>query len=116
VALTFSQGRVHLRCKFVASKHRLEEQKERKFLYRGQMGSHPSSALRDTMAFLASALALQWPRLSYRNPSNTNVFYWGGKVSVFEIIMCFLVNRLSRLYHAMRLDYHIVLILTLLTH
>lgn len=85
VALTFTQGRVHLRCKFVASKHRLEEQKERKFLYRGQMGTHPTSAVSDTMAFLASAITLQWPKLSYRNPSNTNVFYWGGKVGLFLI-------------------------------
>jgi len=80
VALTFTGGRVHLKCKFVASKHRLEEQKERKFLYRGQMGTHPSSALKDTMVFLSSALTLQWPKHIYRNPSNTNVFYWGGKV------------------------------------
>ena len=86
VALTFSQGRVHLRCKFVASKHRLEEQKECKFLYRGQMGTHPSSALTDTIAFLGSAISLQWPRLIYRNPSNTNVFHWGGKVH--NIVIC----------------------------
>lgn len=90
VALTFSQGRVHLRCKFVASKHRLEEQKERKFLYRGQMGTQPSSPLVDTMNFLASAVTLQWPKLVYRNPSNTNVFYWGGKVSILKCaIVCF---------------------------
>lgn len=66
----------------MASNHRLEEQRERKFLYRGQMGTNPSSAVADTIAFLASAVTLQWPRLFYRNPSNTNVFYWGGKVSV----------------------------------
>ena len=87
MALTFSQGRVHLKCKFVASKHRLEEQKERKFIYRGQMGTNPSSALADTAAFLASAISLQWPRFSYRNPSNTNVFYWGGKVTGVVSIM-----------------------------
>jgi len=114
VALTFTGGRVHLRCKFVASKHRLEEQKERKFLYRGQMGTHPSSALKDTMVFLSSALTLQWPKQIYRNPSNTNVFYWGGKVSVMPVWHHHLVD--YRWYLAMRLVYHIVLTLTLSTH
>ena len=83
VSLTFTgSGRAHLRTRFVASKERLEEQEKRKFLYRGQMGSHPNSALRDTLTFLRHMVTLQWPKLQYRNPSNTNVFYWGGKVSI----------------------------------
>ena len=80
VALSFVDGRVHLRTRFVASKERVEEQHERKFLYRGQMGTHPNSALKDTGILLKSLLTLRWPKLHYRNPSNTNVFYWGGKV------------------------------------
>ncbi len=86
VALSFVDGRVHLRTRFVATKERLEEQKERKLLYRGQMGTNPHSAIRDTAALLKSFLTLSWPTLRYRNPSNTNVFYWGGKVGT--IIMC----------------------------
>lgn len=81
VALTFVDSQVHLVSRFVASKERLEEQKKRKFLYRGQMGTHPNSALRDTAIFLCHLLTLRFPKLHYRNPSNTNVFYWGGKVS-----------------------------------
>lgn len=80
VALSFIDGRVHLRTRFVASKERQEEQHERKFIYRGQMGTHPRSALWDTASFFGHLLTLRWPALHYRNPSNTNVFYWGGKV------------------------------------
>ncbi len=80
VALTFVDGRVHFRTRFVASRERTEEQHQRKFLYRGQMGTHPNSALKDTAIFLGHMLTLSWPKLHYRNPSNTNVFYWGGKV------------------------------------
>ena len=80
VALTFINGRVHLRTKFVESNHRMEEQEKKKFLYRGQMGTNPNSALKDTMLFLKSMATMSKPRLQYRNPSNTNVFYWGGKV------------------------------------
>ena len=80
VALTFINGEVHLRSKFVVSKHRTEEQQREKFLYRGQMGTHPNGALKDTALYLKSLLTFSMPHLQYRNPSNTNVFYWGGKV------------------------------------
>lgn len=80
VALTFVGGRVHLRTRFVASKERCEEQYRRKYLYRGQMGTNPNSSLKDTAILLKNLVTLKWPRLHYRNPSNTNVFYWGGKV------------------------------------
>lgn len=80
VALSFVGGRVHLRTRFVMSKHRAHEQEERKYLYRGQMGTHPNGIIKDTVILLKNLLTLQWPRLRYRNPSNTNVFYWGGKV------------------------------------
>ena len=80
VGLSFVAGRVHLRTRFVASQHRLHESKEKKYLYRGQMGTHPNGIIKDTASLLKSLLAIRWPKLRYRNPSNTNVFYWGGKV------------------------------------
>ena len=86
VALTFVNGRVHLRSRFVATKERLEEQEQRKFLFRGQMGTHPNSALKDTAILIKNWMTLRWPRLQYRNPSNTNVFHWGGKVGVALLI------------------------------
>lgn len=80
VGLTFEGGRVHLRSRFVATKERVEEQQQRKWLYRGQMGTHPNSPLKDTAILLKNLVTLKWPKLEYRNPSNTNVFFWGGKV------------------------------------
>lgn len=87
VALTFINGEVHLRSKFVASKHRTEEQQQEKFLYRGQMGTHPNSALKDTALYLKNLITFSKPRLQYRNPSNTNVFYWGGKVRLKMVVL-----------------------------
>ena len=80
VALTFVGGRVHLRSRFVATKERREEQQKQQYLYRGQMGTHPNSPLKDTAILLKNLFTLKWPKLQYRNPSNTNVFFWGGKV------------------------------------
>ena len=88
VALTFIDGKVHLRSRFVASKHHVEEQHQRKYIYRGQMGTHPNSALKDTALFLKGLVTFSMPHLQYRNPSNTNVFYWGGKVQCAEINKC----------------------------
>ena len=80
VALSFVAGRVHLRTRFVVSEHRVHETHERKYLYRGQMGTHPNGVIKDTAILLKNLLTMRWPKLHYRNPSNTNVFYWGGKV------------------------------------
>ena len=44
------------------------------------MGTHPNGALTDTAKVIGHLLTFRWPKLHYRNPSNTNVFYWGGKV------------------------------------
>ncbi len=81
VALTFVDGRVHLRTRFVATKERQEEQEQRKLLYRGQMGTNPHGVIGNAAVLLKSFLTFSWPALRFRNPSNTNVFYWGGKVS-----------------------------------
>ena len=88
VAVTFVNGRVHLRTKFVRTAHRKEEEKAHKFLYRGGMGTHPNGALKDSLTLLVNALQLKWPQLIYRNPSNTNVFYWGGKARTAHNKIC----------------------------
>lgn len=85
-AVTFVDGKVHLRARFVQSKHRLEEEKAKKFLHPGQMGTKTSSLVSD-MVSTASSLLTNTPfeHLKFRNPSNTNVFEWGGKVlTAFE--------------------------------
>ena len=43
--------------------------------------SEPRGAIAQTLSAVKSLLLRQErPRLKFRNPSNTNVFYWGGKV------------------------------------
>ncbi|XP_068731716.1 apocarotenoid-15,15'-oxygenase-like [Montipora capricornis] len=74
-AVTFQDGQVHFQSKFVKSKHRHEEKRKKKFLYHGQMGTKPS-----TSAIGSLINALTRAVIHFRNPSNTNSFYWGGKV------------------------------------
>ncbi len=90
-ALSFLPGGlIHFRSRFVRSQHRQEEEQQRKFLYRGQMGTHKNNQISwatppITWWFYLMRTAkdvifgTQTP-LMYRNPSNTNVYYWGGKV------------------------------------
>ena len=78
--LTFTNGQAHFQSKFVRSKHRQEEEKAKKFLYMGQMGTRGGNRLKDTVSAVASILTGSAPKLKFRNPSNTNSFYWGGKV------------------------------------
>lgn len=75
-AVTFEDGRVHFKSKFVNSEHRQEEAAKQKFLYHGQMGTKPSST--STFRYLMNTL--KNTPMKFRNPSNTNSFYWGGKV------------------------------------
>ena len=53
-----------------------EQKQKQKFLYHGQMGTKPS-----TSTFGSLMNAMKRTPIKFRNPSNTNSFYWGGKVS-----------------------------------
>ena len=86
-ALTFSgDGNVHFKNKFVETQERIEEETQKRFLYRGQMGSitedqkaHDSKAVQE--AFVTGKL----PKIRFRNPSNTNVWHWGDRlISAYE--------------------------------
>lgn len=77
-AVTFQDGQVHFQSKFINSKHRQEEKANRQFLYQGQMGTMPSYTT--LKAFGTLLTSWRFPPLKFRNPSNTNSFYWGGKV------------------------------------
>ena len=91
-ALTFlpdkdgsGKKKVHFRSRFVRSQHHIEEEHERRFLYRGQMGTQMHSWVVDSWNTLKDTIAGRITPLNYRNPSNTNVVYWGGKVlSLYE--------------------------------
>eukprot|EP00794_Sanderia_malayensis_P020118 gene20118-22089_t len=87
-ALTIIDGQVHFKSKFVLSPHRLEEEKEKKFIYRGQMGTANKQPVKDTIKALSALVTGSKLSLNFRNPSNTNVFYWGGKLlSCYETSM-----------------------------
>lgn len=78
--VSISNGEVHFCSKFVNSEHRKEETKQRKFLFPGQMGTRDENKFRDTFGAFKSLATGQKSDLVFRNPSNTNAFYWGGKV------------------------------------
>lgn len=81
------QRKVHFRSRFVRTRHHVEEAHARKLLYRGQMGTQTHSWVVDSWHTLRDTLVGggRFTPLSYRNPSNTNVVYWGGKVlSLYE--------------------------------
>ncbi|KAK3837916.1 MAG: carotenoid oxygenase [Linnemannia elongata] len=83
VALSFpGDGHVHFNSRFVQSRHRVEEKTAQKMIYRGQMGTDPNS-LKSNIAALVKA-KIGWEKsstvLTFRNPSNTNVYMWEGKV------------------------------------
>ena len=79
-ALTFENGSVHFKSKFVSSKHRQEEAEKQTLLYTGQMGTRPYGVLSTSLTTIRSLLTGQFPKIKFRNPSNTNVFFWGGKL------------------------------------
>jgi all-trans-8'-apo-beta-carotenal 15,15'-oxygenase len=83
-ALAFDgKGGAHFRSRFVRSRHRVAESEAKQMLYRGQMGSLPPhfSRLRATTNALGMLTGLRRKNLyPFRNPSNTNVLYWSGKL------------------------------------
>ena len=85
-ALSFIDGRVHFHSKYVATHHHLEEEKKKQFVYMGQMGTRNKHLIRDSMKALFSIATGKSLNLQFRNPSNTNVFFWGGKVGEFMSI------------------------------
>lgn len=84
-AVTFVDGRVHFRSKFVSSFHRRQESQAKRMLYNGQMGTNAAGAGSQSLRLAMSLLKGQKPKLKFRNPSNTSVFYWGGKVMHWTI-------------------------------
>lgn len=83
-ALTFKNGRVHFRSRFVQTWQHQMEVAQRAFLFRGQMGTTTTALSRGEAWKVAKSIATgaaSKPNLNaFRDPSNTNVFYWGGKL------------------------------------
>jgi all-trans-8'-apo-beta-carotenal 15,15'-oxygenase len=68
-AITFSEGRVHYRNRFVRTEGYVQEQEAGKFLYRGVFGTQKPGG------WLSNAFDLK-----FKNVANTNIIYWGGKL------------------------------------
>jgi len=83
-ALAFAgDGQVHFRSRFVDSRHRKGERDAQRMMYRGQMGSMPPDFSRLRATVSAAGMMLSGRRkhaYPFRNPSNTNAIYWGGKL------------------------------------
>ena len=67
----FSEGRVHVVNRFVRTKEFLDEQAAGQFIYRSAF----SAGLKEGEWFVPLSEATK-----VKNPANTNVIYWGGKV------------------------------------
>ncbi|XP_047146042.1 apocarotenoid-15,15'-oxygenase isoform X2 [Hydra vulgaris] len=77
--LTLYDEKVHFHSKFVSSFHRKAEAKENTFIFPGQMGTRIHSIAADTLNAFKAVFYGSKPNLKFRNPSNTNSLYWGGK-------------------------------------
>lgn len=101
-ALTFQNGQVHFKSKFVCTKHRKIENEQRRYMYVGQMGTAASSALKGTAAFLGNLVTGKLPSIAFRNPSNTNSFYWGGKVGYYKITFIWINDAMETTFKFLR--------------
>mmetsp|Transcript_4346 Transcript_4346/g.6448 ORF Transcript_4346/g.6448 Transcript_4346/m.6448 type:complete len:516 (+) Transcript_4346:574-2121(+) len=65
-ALTFFEGKVHFKNRYVQTFSHVEETAAQRMLYNGNMGSRVPGGAENP--------------LKMRDPAHTNAFYWGGKV------------------------------------
>ena len=86
-ALTFpGDGTIHFKNKFVQTEEYLKEENAREFLFRGQMGSITEEQ-KETDGILVKYAVRNgtFPKIHFRNPSNTNVWHWGDRfISAYE--------------------------------
>lgn len=68
-AISFNEGKAHLRSTFVKTKGYVEEQKTGKILYRGVFGTQKPGGWLSNFG-----------DLKLKNIANTNIIYWGGKL------------------------------------
>jgi all-trans-8'-apo-beta-carotenal 15,15'-oxygenase len=95
-ALSFENGQVHFKSRFVQTFNHAEESAAQTMLYPGQMGTMPpayKAQLEQQRAkakakssgvapapTAATNKAVSKKHMKYRNPSNTNVVVWGGRL------------------------------------
>eukprot|EP00012_Vannella_robusta_P007097 CAMPEP_0206194036 /NCGR_PEP_ID=MMETSP0166-20121206/6946_1 /ASSEMBLY_ACC=CAM_ASM_000260 /TAXON_ID=95228 /ORGANISM="Vannella robusta, Strain DIVA3 518/3/11/1/6" /LENGTH=501 /DNA_ID=CAMNT_0053610909 /DNA_START=69 /DNA_END=1574 /DNA_ORIENTATION=+ len=78
-SVSIKDGRAHFRSKYVATKEYTAEKAEQKALYRGMMGTNPVDDWKESLERqLKDEKVPDQPK--FKNPSNTNVYFWGGKL------------------------------------
>ena len=78
-SVSMEHGKAVFKSKFVKTDEYKAEKTMKKSLYRGMMGTNPPDDWADT---LQEYLHVSEPpsNAKFKNPSNTNVYYWGGKL------------------------------------
>src|SRR3990167_2572787 len=77
-AVRLNNGKAHFTSKYVGTDEYNAEKEMQKCLFRGMMGTMPEPDWEESLKkYLHSNESI---RMKFKNPSNTNVYYWGGKV------------------------------------
>jgi len=75
-SIKFEDGKAHFRSAYVKTTGYVMEQKAKKLLFKGMMGTKPPATWNET----EDVMHTKMPGQTFKNTSNTNVYYWGGKL------------------------------------
>lgn len=80
-ALTFRDGKVHFRSKYVETVGYTLEKEAKRPLFKGMMGTTPPTSWGEAIGnWSEDIMKGKLPNQRFKNPANTNVYYWGGKM------------------------------------
>jgi len=79
-ALTIANGQAYFRSKYVRTTAYIEDQKNKKLSFMGQMGTRPPGERPEVLKVATELIQGRLYRPRYRKPANTSVILWGGKL------------------------------------
>jgi len=80
-AIKFAEGKAHFRSKYVKTTGYVMEKKAQKLIFKGMMGTKPSPTWGEALSeWKEDVMKSKLPGQRFKNPANTNVYYWGGKL------------------------------------
>jgi len=80
-SITISNGRAHFRSKYVKTTGYVMEKKAKKLLFKGMMGTKPPLNWNESLSeWSEDVMKSKLPGQRFKNPSNTNIYFWGGKL------------------------------------
>eukprot|EP01117_Protostelium_nocturnum_P003756 TRINITY_DN15026_c0_g1_i1.p1 TRINITY_DN15026_c0_g1~~TRINITY_DN15026_c0_g1_i1.p1 ORF type:complete len:515 (+),score=183.34 TRINITY_DN15026_c0_g1_i1:58-1545(+) len=86
-AISFKDGKAHFKSKYVKTSGYEIEEREKRAVMKGMMGTVPVNKTWGEWfdEFKKDVTRGRFPNLRFKNPSNTSVYHWGGKLmSVWE--------------------------------